>query len=171
MPSSETHLEQTKEQLDAMPSFFLSEWVKYGYLLFDPDNAFNAGNWVFTTEAHPFRVSNETQRPDLFDFPLAPSFHPPRRSDLAGIPSLNQEHQSRVCVAFEHDAESFFNAPNQQNTLKSFRPFQAQEPEPVAPLQPDQERRITGSLPGVGIFEILSTHNSFTIIGCLSLRV
>jgi mannosidase alpha-like ER degradation enhancer 2 len=41
-------------QEDTMPSFFLSETCKYLYLLFDNDNFIHRGNYVFTTEAHPF---------------------------------------------------------------------------------------------------------------------
>ena len=41
---------------DEMPSFFLSETLKYFYLAFDADNIINKDkerNWIFTTEAHP----------------------------------------------------------------------------------------------------------------------
>ena len=41
---------------DEMPSFFLSETLKYFYLAFDADNIINTDkerNWIFTTEAHP----------------------------------------------------------------------------------------------------------------------
>ncbi len=41
---------------DEMPSFFLSETLKYFYLAFDADNMINTDkerNWIFTTEAHP----------------------------------------------------------------------------------------------------------------------
>ncbi|KAI9334889.1 glycoside hydrolase, partial [Obelidium mucronatum] len=41
---------------DKMESFFLAETLKYLYLLFDPDNEYNTGNYVFNTEAHPFPV-------------------------------------------------------------------------------------------------------------------
>ncbi|OUM67647.1 glycoside hydrolase family 47 protein [Piromyces sp. E2] len=45
-----------------MESFFLSETLKYLYLLFDPDNKYNK-NYIFSTEAHPFPVvkSNKSQ--------------------------------------------------------------------------------------------------------------
>ena len=37
-----------------MPSFFLSETLKYVYLLFDEDNwVFGDDNYIFTTEGHP----------------------------------------------------------------------------------------------------------------------
>ncbi len=42
--------------VDDMPSYFLSETLKYLYLTFDTDNPINTDkerNWVFTTEAHP----------------------------------------------------------------------------------------------------------------------
>ena len=39
---------------DKMESFFLSETLKYLYLLFDPDDeVYTHGKYVFTTEAHP----------------------------------------------------------------------------------------------------------------------
>ncbi|KAI8930126.1 glycoside hydrolase [Entophlyctis helioformis] len=41
---------------DKMESFFLAETIKYLYLLFDTDNEYNVGNYVFNTEAHPFPV-------------------------------------------------------------------------------------------------------------------
>jgi len=40
---------------DKMESFFLSETLKYLYLLFDPENEYNK-NYIFSTEAHPFPV-------------------------------------------------------------------------------------------------------------------
>ncbi|OQR97129.1 ER degradation-enhancing alpha-mannosidase-like protein [Achlya hypogyna] len=45
---------ESRAQEDDMPSFFLSETCKYLYLLFDTDNFVRRGNYVFTTEAHPF---------------------------------------------------------------------------------------------------------------------
>ncbi|KAJ3353563.1 ER degradation-enhancing alpha-mannosidase-like protein 2 [Entophlyctis luteolus] len=41
---------------DKMESFFLAETLKYLYLIFDVDNEYNSGNYVFNTEAHPFPV-------------------------------------------------------------------------------------------------------------------
>ncbi|CAM9853566.1 unnamed protein product [Ascophyllum nodosum] len=41
---------------EQMPSFFLSETLKYLYLLFDEDNFLHKGNYVFSTEAHPFSI-------------------------------------------------------------------------------------------------------------------
>jgi mannosidase alpha-like ER degradation enhancer 2 len=45
----------TKEQGDAMPSYFLAETLKYLYLLFAPDDALDLGAVVLNTEAHPLR--------------------------------------------------------------------------------------------------------------------
>ena len=39
---------------DEMPSFFLSETLKYMYLLFDEDNFIHDRAYIFSTEAHPF---------------------------------------------------------------------------------------------------------------------
>jgi mannosidase alpha-like ER degradation enhancer 2 len=53
------HLEnvQTKEQADAMQSFFLAETLKYAYLLFAPAGTLDYGEVIFNTEAHPLRRS------------------------------------------------------------------------------------------------------------------
>lgn len=48
------------QALNEMPSFFLSETLKYIYLMFDEDNLLHRDpdrQWVFTTEAHP--IHNE----------------------------------------------------------------------------------------------------------------
>ncbi|HEX7421327.1 MAG TPA: glycoside hydrolase family 47 protein [Thermoanaerobaculia bacterium] len=45
----------TREKGDLMPSYFLAETLKYFYLLFADDVAFDPGNVVFNTEAHPLR--------------------------------------------------------------------------------------------------------------------
>ncbi|KAL4436084.1 hypothetical protein ABPG77_005532 [Micractinium sp. CCAP 211/92] len=44
-------------QDDTMQSFFLAETLKYLWLLFSDDSAFNFDKWVLNTEAHPLRVS------------------------------------------------------------------------------------------------------------------
>lgn len=56
-------------QIDEMPSFFLSETLKYLYLTFDDDNFLHTDkdrDWVFTTEAHPIHaVVEEDYVPDI----------------------------------------------------------------------------------------------------------
>uniref|UniRef100_K3WIG8 alpha-1,2-Mannosidase n=1 Tax=Globisporangium ultimum (strain ATCC 200006 / CBS 805.95 / DAOM BR144) TaxID=431595 RepID=K3WIG8_GLOUD len=47
---------ETKQQEDNMPSFFLSETCKYLYLLFNTTHFYRRGNYVMTTEAHPFPI-------------------------------------------------------------------------------------------------------------------
>eukprot|EP00039_Didymoeca_costata_P008846 m.117669 g.117669 ORF g.117669 m.117669 type:complete len:532 (-) comp14256_c0_seq1:67-1662(-) len=53
------HDVNTKEKEDRMESFFLSETLKYLYLLFDPDHVLHnkAWNHVFTTQAHVMPTS------------------------------------------------------------------------------------------------------------------
>jgi mannosidase alpha-like ER degradation enhancer 2 len=46
---------RTKEQADAMESFFLAETLKYAYLLFAPAETLPFQEVVFNTEAHPIR--------------------------------------------------------------------------------------------------------------------
>lgn len=43
------------EQADSMETFWLSETLKYFYLLFDDDNTINLDHWVLNTEAHPLK--------------------------------------------------------------------------------------------------------------------
>ncbi|KAK9371198.1 glycoside hydrolase [Lipomyces kononenkoae] len=52
------HDVRTDELEDRMESFFLSETIKYLYLLFDVDNALNKedSSFVFSTEGHPLRI-------------------------------------------------------------------------------------------------------------------
>ena len=52
---------------DTMESFFLSETLKYLYLLFDDGNFVNTGNYVFTTEAHPFKIIQQWFVPPAAD--------------------------------------------------------------------------------------------------------
>ncbi|KAL7747242.1 hypothetical protein RI367_007453 [Sorochytrium milnesiophthora] len=49
---------------DHMDSFFLSETLKYLYLMFDDDNFLNRKemHWVFTTEAHPLPILVNNQQ-------------------------------------------------------------------------------------------------------------
>lgn len=47
----------SKQLVDMMPSFFLSETCKYLYLLFDEDNFVHDRPYLFTTEAHPFDLT------------------------------------------------------------------------------------------------------------------
>lgn len=47
----------TKTLEDRMDSFFLSETLKYLYLLFDTNNHFNSNEYVYTTEGHPIPIS------------------------------------------------------------------------------------------------------------------
>ncbi|KAJ3385836.1 hypothetical protein HDU80_000586 [Chytriomyces hyalinus] len=57
---------------DKMESFFLLETLKYLYLIFDVDNKYNTGNYVFNTEAHPFPVwSYHKTLPHHFESPEA----------------------------------------------------------------------------------------------------
>jgi hypothetical protein len=43
------------KQVDSMESFWLAETLKYFYLIFSPPNVISLDDWVFNTEAHPFR--------------------------------------------------------------------------------------------------------------------
>jgi hypothetical protein len=48
----------TKRQSDAMSTFFVAETLKYLYLGFRRDPAYDFDHVVFSTEAHPFVISH-----------------------------------------------------------------------------------------------------------------
>ncbi|KAJ6483716.1 glycoside hydrolase family 47 protein [Mycena vitilis] len=48
-------------KIDAMPSYFLSETLKYLYLMFLDDDLLPLDKWVFNTEAHPLPVFRWSQ--------------------------------------------------------------------------------------------------------------
>lgn len=50
---------KTKEQADAMQSFFLAETLKYCYLIFAPEGTIDFGKVLFNTEAHPLKIWRE----------------------------------------------------------------------------------------------------------------
>ena len=52
----DVNLKQGRSLEDSMPSFWLAETLKYLYLLFAEDDVLPLDQWVFNTEAHPFRV-------------------------------------------------------------------------------------------------------------------
>ena len=54
------HIENvvTKRQKDEMETFFIAENLKYFYLTFNKNNTYNIKEYVFNTEAHPFKKSN-----------------------------------------------------------------------------------------------------------------
>lgn len=165
----------TKQQMDFMPSFFLSEWIKYLYLLFDEQNFLNQGNWVFSTEAHPFRVSNWTQNnPFLFTHSTSKTkserkkrFSRSGTDGLEDVPSLINDDD--VCQDYHEptpNVESYFKS-NPGWTNQMLRPFDtAGMGSGTGPSAQDvavSEKKVSGYLQGVGMFEIISTSNSFIV--------
>ncbi|PHH62324.1 hypothetical protein CDD81_7244 [Ophiocordyceps australis] len=46
---------RSSDKIDSMETFWLSETVKYYYLIFDDESVINLDEWVLNTEAHPLR--------------------------------------------------------------------------------------------------------------------
>ena len=46
-----------------MESFVLAETLKYYYLLFSDPNTISMDDYVFSTEAHPFKLSKSSSKP------------------------------------------------------------------------------------------------------------
>ena len=42
-----------------MESFFTAETLKYLYLIFCEDSVMHLDEWVFNTEAHPFKMTRD----------------------------------------------------------------------------------------------------------------
>ncbi len=57
------HIEdiRTKEQSDLMSTYFIAETMKYFYLLFSEECRVNPDDYVFSTEAHPYRKMSFSQ--------------------------------------------------------------------------------------------------------------
>jgi len=52
----------SKEKMDSMESFYLAETLKYLYLIFAPEEILDLNQFVFNTEAHPFKkLSNQNE--------------------------------------------------------------------------------------------------------------
>jgi mannosyl-oligosaccharide alpha-1,2-mannosidase len=49
----------TGERKNESPSFFFAETLKYLYLLFSPADVIPLDTYVFNTEAHPLKISNQ----------------------------------------------------------------------------------------------------------------
>ena len=49
---------RTKQQHNGLPTYFFAETMKYFYLLFTPDTGLNTADYVFNSEAHPFRITD-----------------------------------------------------------------------------------------------------------------
>jgi mannosidase alpha-like ER degradation enhancer 2 len=84
---------------DHMPSFFLSETLKYLYLTFDFDNPFrqNRRNYVLTTEAHIFPLHLRGARPQeaMRDLSLSQPLPPPPGEDATTTTSKNPQTNLR----------------------------------------------------------------------------
>lgn len=52
----------SKEKMDSMESFYLAETLKYLYLIFAPEETLDLQEYIFNTEAHPFKkLSNQNE--------------------------------------------------------------------------------------------------------------
>ena len=52
-------MDESAPKVDKMESFWLSETLKYFYLLFADPSLISLDEWVFNTEAHTFRLQDE----------------------------------------------------------------------------------------------------------------
>jgi len=86
---------RTMEKTDAMESFLFAETLKYLYLLFAPDSAFDLQAHVLTTEAHPLVIPRDSRRPgpEGSAIPADPS-SPGERPVLLGMTSARPAPRS-----------------------------------------------------------------------------
>ena len=138
---------ETKALMDVMPSFFLSETVKYLYLLFDKDNFLNTGNWIFSTEAHPFRVTAQMQAAGFVppassatarSRPALPAFDSDMVELLRGVPSLQPDAVCGECPA---------PPPSEGHLLDRLESYYLSLPEHARP----QDMRPSGDAPAAAV--------------------
>ncbi|KAJ3441021.1 er degradation-enhancing alpha-mannosidase-like protein [Anaeramoeba flamelloides] len=91
------------KSINDMDSFFLSETLKYLYLIFDQDNFINKGNYIFTTEAHYL--------------PVLPKFDTEKYFDLKknNISLLYKKPENNSCI---NKGSSFDPLENEKKKLK-----------------------------------------------------
>jgi hypothetical protein len=88
---------------DHMPSFFLSETLKYLYLLFDTKNPFRSGkhgtgrNYVFTTEAHIFPMHLRGVQHDV-SYRVPPHFYTNGSTGRTGSTGRRGMWENHQCV-------------------------------------------------------------------------
>ena len=85
------------QQVDNMPSYFLSETVKYLYLIFDEDNFIHNQAYLFSTEAHPF---------DPMQLSQFSSYRRKKASTI--VPIHNQDMNFQCPKATIYDAETTY---------------------------------------------------------------
>ncbi|XP_065674366.1 ER degradation-enhancing alpha-mannosidase-like protein 1 isoform X2 [Hydra vulgaris] len=96
------HNVETKTLEDRMESFFLSETMKYLYLLFDFENPVNrrASDWLFSTEGHIFRIDEQYRASSWDKFVSKDS--PPQSSAR----KIKNNTYSSVCEAYNDNIYS-----------------------------------------------------------------
>jgi mannosidase alpha-like ER degradation enhancer 2 len=108
-------LNRNANLMDEMPSFFLSETLKYLYLTFDEDNPLHTDqdrDWVFTTEAHPIHHANPPRHANKM-LKLKE-----QRMELMG--RLRSRIQGRKAT---HQAESYGLIDEKWADLSKMRPY------------------------------------------------
>lgn len=73
------------DRANKMESFFLAETLKYLYLIFAETDLIPLGDWVFNTEAHPFRIKHK----DIDQSPYYRCFTDKGCADLIHIPRID----------------------------------------------------------------------------------
>ncbi|CAI6321218.1 unnamed protein product [Periconia digitata] len=58
----ENVMEDSGAKVDKMESFWLAGSLKYFYLIFSPPGKMSLDDWVFNTEAHPFRLRGAREK-------------------------------------------------------------------------------------------------------------
>lgn len=111
---------ETKELEDNMPSFFLSETLKYLYLLFDSDNnPFSSSaimpsskkkSFVFSTEAHIFDIE-EGQRINFIDINYQPKVYAKKKEKFKVNNAVFESVLKCHSRPWWERAELIFNAP------------------------------------------------------------
>ena len=148
----------TRKKEDAMESYFLSETVKYLYLLFDPDDdVYSHGRYVFTTEAHPLPLILGTLRPgDSLEESLASN------ACLGEARAWSKLTENAVC--HNRNASSYFN-PEVEDSDESARALAEFGTWPVEESDQAVDFSVNSNQSGIGLIQ----KDSIVLIGSCSI--
>ncbi|XP_066910395.1 ER degradation-enhancing alpha-mannosidase-like protein 1 [Clytia hemisphaerica] len=102
------HDVEDKSTEDRMESFFLSETIKYLYLLFDVDNPINkdASQWIFSTEGHIFKLDQKYRGKYDFEFFDYPEEERANDDDVLNVHQSANQTETTSCDNYKIDKSS-----------------------------------------------------------------
>jgi mannosidase alpha-like ER degradation enhancer 2 len=164
---------ETKELEDNMPSFFLSETLKYLYLLFDDTNPFRTSAsagipFVFSTEAHIFDVQ-AGQGAGLADSTFRNAMIPHKTVNnavfLSALTCKSKPWWERSMLVFTAPGSNVI-PPSDGNYGDSSR-LTSSKGVPRIELQTGEEQAMRLQIAGLGEFDVKASQGGFSIFNAV----